>query len=178
MYKDSQLRKIQSLTIRSLESLKRFSQRRHPRRHVSFFSFSLASTHIYMHTHTHTLAHFSIHTADKVEWTTMEAEVDERKKGGQVGREMTVRLSGSWTTRFISISTKGFIHVYDHTWTCVSRDLPFSSCAWPKRRALNCNDSSSSLELRTIDYLDFNRIDRIARKNVRFKTGVLHLDDW
>lgn len=119
MYKDSQLRKIQSLTIRSLESLKRFSQRRHPRRHVSFFSFSLASTHIYMHTHTHTHSRIFLctqSTADKVEWTTIEAEVDERKKGGQVGREMTMRLSGSWTTRFISISTKGFIYVYDHTW--------------------------------------------------------------
>lgn len=170
MYKDSQLRKIQSLTIRSLESLKRFSQRRHPRRHVSFFSFSLASTHIYMHTHTHTHSRIFLctqSTADKVEWTTMEAEVDERKKGGQVGREMTMRLSGSWTTRFISISTKDSYTYTITRETCVSKDLPFSSGAWPERRALNCNDSSSSLELRTIDYLDFNRIDRIARKNNR-----------
>lgn len=68
---------------------------------------------IYINTYTNEHGRIFLYTAGgKVKWTTIEAEVDGRKNGGKVGREMTVSVSGSWATRFISTSTDGFIHVH------------------------------------------------------------------
>lgn len=111
MYRDSQLTK-QSLTIRSSNLLNVSPSRteRHPQQR---FSFRRRYICIYINTYTNEHGRIFLYTAGgKVKWTTIEAEVDGRKNGGKVGREMTVSVSGSWAARFISTSTDGFIHVH------------------------------------------------------------------
>ena len=122
MYRDSQLRN-RSLTIRGPNLLNvSFSRTKH-RIHDYFVSvpFFLFAAAIFTHTHTYNACideyrcTFLYTAGGKVKWTTIEAEVDGRKKGGQVGREMTVSVSRSCATRFISTSIGGFIHVHSRS---------------------------------------------------------------